>query len=145
MKRGVVRAIAALLSAVAFSSSSFAADLPQFQVDPFWPKPLPNNWLLGQVASVAVGPDDHVWVLQRPRTLTDDEKGATLKPPRNKCCAPAPSVMEFDADGNFIQGWGYPEVKPWVVNEHGLFVDRAGAVWITGNAKDDSAIYKFSR
>ena len=121
-----------------------AQTVPQFLVDPAWPKPLPNNWLFGQVANVAVDANDHVWVLQRPRTLTDDEKGATLKPPRSKCCAPAPSVMEFDADGNFVQGWGFPDVKPWVINEHGLFVDRAGAVWITGNAKDDSAIYKFS-
>ena len=60
MKRGVWGALVALISAVVFSSSSVAADPPQFLVDPFWPKPLPNNWLLGQVASVAVGPDDHV-------------------------------------------------------------------------------------
>ena len=134
MKRGVWGALVALMSAVAFSSPSVAADPPQFQVDPFWPKPLPNNWLLGQVASVAVGPDDHVWLLQRPRSLTDDEKGATLTPPRNKCCAPAPSVMEFDADGNFIQGWGFPQTTPWVANEHGIHVDKAGFVWIAGNA-----------
>jgi len=122
-----------------------AQTVPQFTVDPSWPKPLPNNWPLGQVAHIAVDSDDHVWVLQRPRTLTDDEKGATLKPPRNTCCAPAPSVMEFDADGNYIQGWGFPEAKPWVANEHGIWVDRAGSVWISGNANDDSAIYKFTR
>ena len=145
MKRGVWGALVALMSAVAFSSSSVAADPPQFQVDPFWPKPLPNNWLLGQVASVAVGPDDHVWLLQRPRSLTDDEKGATLKPPRNKCCAPAPSVMEFDADGNFIQGWGFPQTTPWVANEHGIHVDKAGFVWIAGNNANDSAIFKYTK
>ena len=145
MKRGVVAAIAALLSAFAFSSASRAADPPQFQVDPSWPKPLPNNWLLGQVGGVSVGPDDHVWILQRPRTLTDDEKGATLKPPRNKCCTPAPSVMEFDPDGNFIRGWGFPDTKPWVANEHGIHVDKAGFVWITGNAADDSAVFKYTR
>ncbi len=122
----------------------FAQTVPQFTVDPSWPKALPNNWLLGQVANVAVDSHDHVWLLQRPRTLSDDEKGATLKPPRNKCCSPAPSVLEFDAEGNFVQGWGFPDTKPWVVNEHGLFIDRAGNVWVTGNDKDDSAIYKFS-
>jgi hypothetical protein len=106
---------------------------------------LPNNWLLGQVASVAVGPDDHVWLLQRPRSLTDDEKGATLKPPRNKCCAPAPSVMEFDADGNFIQGWGFPQTTPWVANEHGIHVDKTGFVWIAGNNANDSAIFKYTK
>jgi DNA-binding beta-propeller fold protein YncE len=145
MKRGVWGALTALMSAVTFSSSSVAADPPQFQVDPFWPKPLPNNWLLGQVASVAVGPDDHVWILQRPRSLTDDEKGATLKPPRNKCCAPAPSVMEFDADGTFIQGWGFPDITPWVANEHGIHVDKAGFVWVAGNNANDSAIFKYSK
>ena len=145
MKRGVVWALCVLLSVVAFSPSSFAADPPQFQVDAFWPKPLPNNWLLGQVASVAVGPDDHVWILQRPRSLTDDEKGATLSPPRNKCCAPAPSVMEFDADGNFIQGWGFPQTTPWVANEHGIHVDKAGFVWIAGNSANDSAIFKYTK
>jgi DNA-binding beta-propeller fold protein YncE len=145
MKRGVWGALVALLSTVAFSSSSVAADPPQFQVDPFWPRPLPNNWLLGQVASVAVGPDDHVWLLQRPRSLTDDEKGATLKPPRNKCCAPAPSVMEFDSDGNFIQGWGFPQTTPWVANEHGIHVDKAGFVWIAGNNANDSAIFKYTK
>ena len=65
-------------------STQALAETPQFKVDPSWPKALPNNWLLGQVANIAVDSHDHVWVLQRPRTLTDDEKGTTLKPPRNK-------------------------------------------------------------
>ena len=78
-------ALAALLGVVAFSSPSVAADPPQFQVDPFWPKPLPNNWLFGQIGGLAVDANDHVWVLQRPRSLTEDERGATLKPPRSNC------------------------------------------------------------
>ena len=142
---GVRWAVIALASAFACPLPALAADPPTFTVDAAWPRPLPNNWLLGQVASVSVGPDDHVWLLQRPRSLTDDEKGATLKPPRSKCCVPAPSVMEFDPDGNFIQGWGYPSTSPWVTNEHGIHVDRAGFVWIAGNAADDSALYKFTR
>jgi hypothetical protein len=101
-------AVAALLGVVAFSSPSVAADPPQFQVDPFWPKPLPNNWLFGQIGGLAVDSNDHLWVLQRPRSLTEDERGATLKPPRSNCCVPAPSVLEFDADGNFVQAWGGP-------------------------------------
>jgi sugar lactone lactonase YvrE len=134
-----------LAASPAIFPTASAQTVPQFQVDAAWPKPLPNNWLFGQIANVAVDANDHVWVLQRPRSLTDDERGATLKPPRNKCCAPAPSVMEFDADGTYVQGWGFPNTRPWVSNEHGITVDRAGNVWITGNAKDDSAIYKFTR
>ena len=124
MKKIILAVSAAALLCAFIAEAQKKTPMPQFQVDPFWPKALPNNWLLGQVASVAVGPDDHVWVLQRPRSLTDDEKGATLKPPRSKCCVPAPSVMEFDADGTFIQGWGHPTTTPWVVNEHGIHVDR---------------------
>jgi DNA-binding beta-propeller fold protein YncE len=139
-------AFAALLSFVAFSSPSAAADPPQFQVDPFWPKPLPNNWLFGQIGGLAVDSNDHVWVLQRPRSLTEDERGATLKPPRNNCCVPAPSVLEFDADGNFVQGWGGPGTgDEWVGREHGIFVDHKGFVWLGGNADTDSAIFKYTK
>ena len=145
MKRLAMGALGALLAFVAFSPPGIAQTVPQFQVDASWPKPLPGNWLLGQVASVSVGPDDNVWLLQRPRSLTDDEKGATLTPPRNKCCTPAPSVMEFDADGNFIQGWGFPDTKPWVTNEHGIHADKKGFIWIAGNAENDSAIFKFTK
>jgi DNA-binding beta-propeller fold protein YncE len=140
-----LRALGAPLAFVlALASPAGAQTVPQFQVDPFWPKPLPNNWIFGQVASVAVGPNDHVWIYQRPRSLSEDEKGATLTPPRNKCCAPAPSVLEFDADGNFIKGWGGPGDKPWVVNEHGITVDRKGFVWLGGNGENDSAVFKYS-
>ena len=121
-----------------------AQTVPQFTVDPFWPKPLPNNWILGQVASVAVDSKDHVWVLQRPRSLSEDEKGATLKPPRSNCCVPAPSVLEFDTDGTFVQGWGGPSNNPWPGREHGLYVDKKGFVWLSGNADTDSALFKFS-
>jgi hypothetical protein len=133
------------LMAFAFASSAGAQPAPQFQIDPFWPKPLPNNWLFGQVASVAVDSQDHVWILQRPRSLTEDEKGASLKPPRNACCVPAPSVMEFGAEGNFLQGWGGPANNPWVGREHGLYVDRKGFVWLSGNADIDSAVFKYSK
>jgi len=58
---------------------------PRFQVEATWPKPLPHDWIMGQAAGVAVDDQDHVWVIQRPLTLTDDEKALTLSPPRSKC------------------------------------------------------------
>ena len=124
-----------------------AQTVPQFQVDPFWPKPLPNNWLFGQIGGVAVDEQDHVWVLQRPRSLTEDEKGASAKPPRNACCVPAPSVMEFDSDGNLLRHWGGPGMPgvEWVGREHGIVVDHKGFVWLSGNADNDSALLKFTR
>jgi DNA-binding beta-propeller fold protein YncE len=119
---------------------------PRFQVDPFWPKPLPNRWILGQVAGVAVDAQDHVWIVQRPKSLTEDERGATLSPPRSLCCAPAPPVMEFDAEGNLLQAWGGPGPGfDWPANEHGIYVDPQGNVWLAGNGEKDSHILKFTR
>jgi hypothetical protein len=142
---GLMRA-SIVTAALMASSTALAADPPQFQVDPFWPKPLPNNWILGQVAGIAVDAQDHVWIIQRPRTLTDDEKGATLNPPRSKCCAPAPPVIEFDRNGNVVQAWGGPGAGyDWPKNEHGIRVDPNGFVWLGGNAPDDGMILKFTR
>jgi DNA-binding beta-propeller fold protein YncE len=122
------------------------ATAPRFQVDPWWPKPLPNNWLMGQAAGVAVDRHDHVWVIQRPRTLTEDERGAVLSPPRSLCCAPAPPVLEFDPDGNLVRSWGGPGAGyDWPLTEHGIFVDHLDNVWIGGNNAKDHQVLKFAR
>jgi len=117
-----------------------------FTVDPKWPKPLPNNWILGQVSGISVDADDHVWLLQRPGSLTEDEKGAALKPPQSKCCLPAPPVLEFDADGKLLRAWGGPgNGYDWPGNEHGIHVDAKGFVWISGNGDNDGQILRFTR
>src|SRR4029453_12672038 len=87
---------------------SHAGDIPTFAVDASWPKPPPNNWILGQVGGITVDAQGHIWVIHRPRSLTDDEKGAALTPPRSKCCVSAPPVLEFDADANMLRAWGGP-------------------------------------
>jgi hypothetical protein len=53
------------------------SDHPKFSVDPFWPKPLPNQWQIGQVPGISIDKDDNIWIVQRPRTLTSDERGAS--------------------------------------------------------------------
>src|SRR5262245_58623162 len=73
--------------------SARANDAPRFMVDPFWPKPLPGNQILGQVANVAVDRNDHIWIVHRPASLVDDEKGATQNPPTTKCCTAPPPVL----------------------------------------------------
>ena len=143
------RAFALVLGAVLIAATHLpparAGDIPKFEVDASWPKPLPNNWVLGQVGGITTDKDGHIWVLQRPRTLTDDEKGAALTPPRSKCCVPAPPVPEFDADGNLLRSWGGPgSGYTWVGNEHGIEVDDSGFVWITGNAPTDGVVLKFT-
>ena len=97
-------AAALLIGSPALSCTAHAGEIPTFAVDPSWPKPLPNNWILGQVGGITVDAQGHVWVIHRPRSLTDDEKGAALTPPRSKCCIPAPPVLEFDSDGNLLRG-----------------------------------------
>ncbi|MCO6418314.1 hypothetical protein JYK14_19400 [Siccirubricoccus sp. KC 17139] len=122
------------------------ATAPVYQVDPFWPKPLPNRWGIGQAAGVAVDARDHVWVIHRPRTMTADERGATATPPLSECCIPAPSVLEFDPDGNLVQAWGGPGHHPsWPENEHGIFVDHRDRVWIAGNGNNDHVLLAFTR
>jgi DNA-binding beta-propeller fold protein YncE len=119
--------------------------VPQYKVDPFWPKPLPGNWILGQVAGIAVDRSDNVWILHRPRTLLDDEKGAQLTPPTSTCCTAAPPVLQFDRAGNLLRSWGGPGTGyDWPVQEHGLFVDNDGNVWLAGNDTADHQILKFT-
>jgi len=126
-------------------SGSGSAGAPSFQVDATWPQPLPNRWILGQVSGVAVAADDHVWVLQRPGSLSEDEAGAAAKPPQSKCCLPAPPVLEFSPDGRLLRSWGGAGVGyDWPGNEHGVHVDAKGFVWITGNGENDGQILKFS-
>jgi DNA-binding beta-propeller fold protein YncE len=122
-----------------------AADGPKFAVDPFWPKPLKENWIFAQIAGLAVDSSDHVWVLHRPGTVLADEKGGKDHP-TERCCKMAPAVTEFDADGNYVQGWGGPgQGYDWPKNEHGIYVDPEGYVWVAGNDPADHMILKFTR
>jgi len=118
---------------------------PRYAVDPYWPKPLPNNWILGQVAGVATDKDNTIWLIHRPLTLTDDEKGSALTPPRSKCCSAAPPVLQFDRAGNLLRSWGGKGAGyDWPANEHGIYVDPKGDVWIGGNAATDHMLLKFT-
>src|SRR5436305_1797948 len=147
-RRGLMRRLLAIHIAVAglLAGAAHAAEPPRYVVDATWPKPLPNNWIMGQVGGLAVDTQNHVWVNQRPKSLTDDERGATLNPPESKCCAAAPPVMEFDAEGNLVQAWGGPGTGyDWPDVEHGIFVDTKGFVWVAGNGPKDGMILKFTR
>jgi DNA-binding beta-propeller fold protein YncE len=135
----------ALLSLVACAGSGNRADPPQFKVDPFWPKALPGNWMLGQVAGIAVDKDDNVWILHRPGTLLDDEKGALKNPPETKCCTPAPAVLQFDREGKLLRSWGGPgQGYDWFESEHGISVDPDGNVWVGGNSPKDHHLLQFT-
>ncbi len=105
--------------------------VPVFKVDPLWPKPLPNHWVLGSVTGVAVDAQDHVWVIHRGAdSLANNEKGAILNPPTG-CCVPAPQVLEFDQAGDLISHWGGPgEGFTWPQSPGAIDVDHKGNIWI---------------
>src|SRR5580693_4524766 len=113
---------------------------PRFEVDPFWPKPLPNHWILGQSIGVSADAQGHVWIIHRVGSLEAGEQHATTNPPISQCCAPAPPVMEFDAEGNNIGHWGGPGPGyDWPSSNHGITVDFKGNVWIGGNGRGAGA------
>jgi DNA-binding beta-propeller fold protein YncE len=120
---------------------------PRFEVDPFWPKPLPNNWLLGMAIGIWVDEQDHVWIIHRgAATLHNNERGAELDPPIAACCRAAPPVLVFDAEGNLVRSWGGPgEGYEWPQSNHGIHVDHKGNVWIGGNGEKDAQILKFTK
>src|ERR1700730_887880 len=113
-----------------------AAQAPRFEVDPLWPKPLPNHWLLGSTIGVSVDAQDHVWIIHRSgATLNDNERAAELTPPKAECCRSAPPVLEFDQAGNLLRHWGGMDGPnyQWPSSNHGITVDYKGNVWIGGN------------
>jgi len=114
------------------------ANVPQFRVDPFWPKTLPDEWLIGRIAGMAVDSRDRIFVVHRPGSLTKDELGLIQDPPMSLCCRPAPPVLVFDAEGNLLDSWGGPgEGYDWPGTEHGIFVDHNDNVWLGGEGIGD--------
>jgi len=135
----------AALDKTAAAQAQGAVMAPRFEVDPLWPKPLPNHWVLGSTIGVWVDTDDHVWIIHRSSaTLANNEKPLEMK--TGECCAGAPPVLEFDQAGNLLRHWGGPgEGYEWPDSNHGIFIDYKGNVWIGGNGGADSEILKFTK
>jgi len=118
---------------------------PMFEVDPFWPKPLPNHWLIGSTIGVWVDEQDHVWIIHRNTgTLNDNELALDKKV--GECCSAAPPVLVFDQAGNLVRSWGGPgQGYEWPESNHGVHVDYKGNVWIGGNGAKDAQVLKFTK
>ena len=118
---------------------------PRFEVDPLWPKPLPNHWLLGMTIGVWVDEQDHVWIIHRGTpTLHANERALDLKV--GECCTAAPPVLVFDQAGNLVRAWGGPgQGYEWPESNHGIHVDHKGNVWIGGNGPKDAQLLKFTK
>jgi DNA-binding beta-propeller fold protein YncE len=132
--------------AAASAANAAGPQAPSFEVDPLWPKPLPNGWVLGSAIGVSVGADDHVWIIHRPESVEDNFKAATFTPPIGTCCTPAPPVLEFNQAGDLVGYWGGPgQGYSWPQSNHGITVDHKGNVWIGANGEKDTHILKFTR
>jgi hypothetical protein len=112
------------------------AAAPHFEVDTFWPKPLPNHWVLGMTIGVSVDAQDHIWIVHRSGSNDPGEQHASTNPPQAECCSPAPPVLEFDQAGNLLRHWGGPgQGYDWPNSNHGITIDYKGNVWIAGNGR----------
>jgi hypothetical protein len=145
-----------------------AAQAPVFEVDPFWPKPLPNHWVTGSTIGVSVDAQDNVWTIHRPNTVEDNFRAADImvgdargrddeaqpgagasqqtptKTPIGNCCKVAPPVLVYDQAGTLVKSWGGPgQGYDWPDSNHGITVDHQGNVWLAGNGQKDTQVLKF--
>src|SRR5436190_1003472 len=149
-----------------------AKQAPLFEVDPFWPKPLPNHWVTGSTIGLSVDARDNVYTIHRPNTVEDNFKAADIKASQARddeaqpgapaapdgrrqaapagamigtCCKVAPPVLVYDQAGNLIKSWGGPgQGYDWPDSNHGITVDHKGNIWLAGNGTKDTQVLKFS-
>ncbi|MBM3751485.1 MAG: hypothetical protein FJW21_09975 [Acidimicrobiia bacterium] len=143
---GLVAAERLAQRAAAADQATATVEAPKFEVDPAFPKPMPNGWLMGMAIGIAVDAQDNVWVVHRPDTLSAVEAAADENPPTAKCCRRAPPVLQFDKQGNLLKAWGGPgQGYEWPESGHGIFIDHKGVVWIGGNGTNDAHVLKFTQ
>jgi hypothetical protein len=168
---GATTAVVAAVAVIGIHRASVAAQTkqaPVFEVDPFWPKPLPNHWVTGSTIGLSVDTQDNVWTIHRPNTVEDNFKAADImvgdvrgrddeaRPgapqaaaasspvPIGECCKVAPPVLVYDQTGNLVKSWGGPgKGYDWPDSNHGITVDHRGNVWLAGNGSKDTQILKF--
>jgi hypothetical protein len=158
----------AVLGTARQGAEAQARQAPMFEVDPFWPQPLPNHWVTGSTIGLSVDAQDNVWTIHRPNTVENNFKAADLmvgdargaddeaQPgapaggpshpmPIGKCCKVAPPVLVYNQAGALVKSWGGPgQGYDWPDSNHGITVDSQGNVWLAGNGAKDTQILKFS-
>ncbi len=137
--------------------------VPVFEYDETFPRPMPNNWTTGTVVGIDVDARQHIWMVHRAPTLRPDELHGEANPPLGDCCVKAPYVIELDYAGNVVQAWGGPSPTgeyDWPTNGgvspdptagnapsgmHSVMVDHKDNVWLTATGPGDGQILKFTR
>ncbi len=143
---GAVLGITVVLAGCQSQAGEDGVMAPMFEVDPLWPKPLPNHWVLGSAIGVTVDSQDRIWIVHRGNGNLRTELGASTDPPTGECCLPAPNVLGFDQEGNLIASWGGPgEGYDWPQSNHGITADHMDNLWIGGNDPEDAHILKFAQ
>ncbi len=165
---GLIAAWLVLSPPLPVTAQSPARQAPIFEVDPFWPRPLPNHWVTGSTIGLSVDAKDQVWTIHRPNTVEDNFKAADITvgdergrdpealpgtpgeqvppgTPIGACCTVAPPVLVYDQAGALVTSWGGPgKGYDWPDSNHGITVDHAGNVWLAGNGDKDTQLLKFS-
>ncbi len=91
---------------------------PTFKVDPFWPKPLPDNWVTGEPGGTCIDSQDHLIIVTRgfqtgglasPEGVggADTKTGTLGGAFKSKA---SPPVIEFDTEGKVARAWGDPSL-----------------------------------
>ena len=166
MRRGVstVAAVWVVLIGAAFAGEA-PKMAPIFEVDPFWPQPLPNHWVTGSTIGLSIDANDNAWTLHRRESVPDDLRAADLtvadaiddealpggkgpvnaSDPIGACCKVAPEVLVYGPAGNLVRSWGGKGAGyEWPERNHGLTVDHKGNIWIGGNGERDTHVLKFA-
>jgi DNA-binding beta-propeller fold protein YncE len=127
------------------ASNGTQVQVPRFEVDPSFPKALPNGWYQGMTIGVGVDARDHIWIVHRPDTVNALEAAADAK--TGACCAKAPPILEFDQQGTLLRHWGGSDGEgyQWPASNHGVTIDHKGNVWIGGNGAGDGMVLKFTQ
>ena len=155
MTRGRYLYIAVVVAALAISwgfwhpvPARSGSDVPRFVVDPFYPRPLPNGWVTGEIGGTCIDSKDHLFLVTR------GFQSGGLASPEGVGGAPksvaAPPVIELDPDGNVVNSFGDPSLTTTAPirnavmpnGTHGCFVDYQDNVWIGGNG--DGIVQKYS-
>ena len=107
-----------LCVALSIAASAQQSRAVRYAVDATWPKPLPNQWVLGGLGGLCVDAQGHVFILNRQDVLEGELNSGRLAPP----------IIEFDRDGNVVNSWGDPTLLD--PRLHSCHVDKDNNIWI---------------
>jgi len=136
--RGILGLTGAVLIAATLGCSD-SVEVPQFEVDPFWPQPLEHPLILGPISGVTVAPDGNILIVTRQDGFNAGNEINSVTG-TGTCCTPTQAVLEYTPEGRLVRQWGGPDQGyPWPQTPHGIAVDPEGNLWIGGGVRTPPA------